>query len=221
MDKTTVLIADDHPLLRDGLTLLLQKEPDFEVVGQASDGEEAVKLAGEKAPDIVLMDIEMPRLDGLEATRRIKAEHPETSVLVLTVHDDEEYISAFLEAGAAGYLLKTTYGKELVQALRAVHMGVFVLDTQIGPRVFSAFSIRPNKVVPLKTGQGLTADEMKVAKLVGQGMTNDEIARRLNVSMRSVKGRLSDIFYKLGVSSRTEATTACLRTGIISIDELC
>jgi DNA-binding NarL/FixJ family response regulator len=221
MEKTTVLIADDHPLLRDGLTLLLQKEADFEVIGQAADGEEAVKLAVEKSPDIVLMDIEMPKIDGLEATRQIKARHPETSVLVLTVHDDEEYISAFLEAGAAGYLLKTTYGKELVQAIRAVHLGVFVLDTQVGPRVFRAFALRPNKTVPLKAGEKLSDEEFEVAKLVGQGLTNEEIAKKLSISLRSVKSHLSDIFFKLGVSSRTEAITTCLRAGVLSVDDLC
>lgn len=220
MEKTTVLIADDHPLLRDGLSLLLQKEVDFEVVGLASDGEEAVKIAGEKSPDIVLMDIEMPKIDGLEATRQIKARNPGTSVLVLTVHDDEEYIAAFLEAGAAGYLLKTTYGKELVQAIRAVNLGVFVLDTQIGPNVFRAFALRTNRTSSIKAGEKLSDDELEVAKLVGQGMTNEEIAKKLSVSLRAVKNRLSDIFSKLGVNSRTEAITTCLLNGVLSIEDI-
>jgi NarL family two-component system response regulator LiaR len=220
MNKTAVLIADDHPLLREGIVHLLEKEPDFEVVGQASDGEEAVRLASEKAPNIVVIDIEMPKLDGLDATRQIKAAHPEVSVLVLTIHDDEEYIAALLDAGAAGYLLKTTYGKELVQAIRAVRLGEFVLDTQIGPKVFRAFTIRANKSVPLNTMEKLSAREMEVLRLAVRSMSNSEIAKALYVSPRTVKGHLSDIFSKLGVSSRVEAITICLRAGILSLDDL-
>jgi DNA-binding NarL/FixJ family response regulator len=220
MNKITVLIADDHPLLRDGIVQLLMKEADFELVGQAADGEEAVRLADEKCPDVVIMDIEMPKLDGLDATRQIKAAHPETSVLVLTIHDDEEYIAALLEAGAAGYLLKTTYGKELVQAIRAVRLGEFVLDTQIGPRVFRAFARRSNKPVPANASEKLSAREMEVMRLVGQGMTNEEISREIGVSLRAVKGYLSDIFSKLGVSSRVEVITSCLHTGILSLDDI-
>ncbi len=220
IDKTTILIADDHPVLRDGITLLLQKEADFEVVGQAANGEEAVRLANEKSPNVVLMDVEMPGIDGLEATRQIKADHPETSVLVLTVHDDEEYIAALLKAGAGGYLLKTTYGKDLIQAIRAVRLGEFVLVTQIGPRVFRAFTLRSNRASPLKPMEKLSEKEIAVAKLVGQGLTNEEIAGKLGLSIRTVKGYLSDIFYKLGVNSRTEAITSCLRTGILSLEDL-
>ncbi len=218
--KTTILIADDHPVLRDGITLLLEKEADFEVVGQAADGEEAVRLAKEKAPRVVLMDIEMPKIDGLEATKQIKAAHPETSILVLTVHDDEEYIAALLEAGATGYLLKTTYGKELVQAIRAAQMGEFVLDTQIGPRIFHAFAHRTGKSISLNAEEQLSEKEIEVAKLIGQGLSNEEIAQNMGVSLRSIKGQVSGIFGKLGVSSRTEAITTCLRAGILTLDDL-
>ncbi len=220
VDKITILIADDHPMLRDGITLLLEKEADFEVVGQAADGEEAVRLAKEKAPRVVLMDIEMPKIDGLEATKQIKAAHPETSILVLTVHDDEEYIAALLEAGATGYLLKTTYGKELVQAIRAAQMGEFVLDTQIGPRIFHAFAVRATKPVSLEGGGKLSAREMDVLKLAAKGMSNNELAEALCISQRTVKGHMSDIFSKLGVNSRTEAITSCLRSGILTLDDL-
>jgi DNA-binding NarL/FixJ family response regulator len=220
MDKTTILIADDHPLIRDGIMQLFMKEADFEVVGQAADGEEAIKLTDEKSPDVVVMDIEMPNLDGLEATKQIKNTHPETSVLVLTVHDDEEYIAAILEAGAEGYLLKTTYGKELVQAIRAVRLGEFVLDTQIGPRVFQAFTRRSNKPASPSAGENLTAREIEVMRLVGQGMTNEEISREINVSVRAVKGYLSEIFAKLGVSSRIEVITSCLHAGILSLEDI-
>jgi DNA-binding NarL/FixJ family response regulator len=218
--KISILIADDHPLLRDGIVQLLMKEADFEVVGQASDGEEALRLVGEKTPDIVVMDIEMPKMDGLDATRQIKAAYPGTSVLVLTVHDDEEYIAAILEAGAAGYLLKTTYGKELVQAIRSVCLGEFVLDTRIGPKVFRAFTRLSNKQ-PAPTAFGkLSAKEMEVMRLAARGKTNIEMAEALFVSPRTVKGYLSDIFSKLGVNSRMEAITACLRDGVLSLDDL-
>jgi DNA-binding NarL/FixJ family response regulator len=220
MNKTTILIADDHPLLRDGIVHLLVKEADFEVVGQAADGEEAVKLAGEKSPDVVVMDIEMPKVDGLDATRQIKATRPDTSVLVLTAHDDEEYVSALLEAGAGGYLLKTTYGKELVQAIRAVRLGEFVLDTRIGPKVFSAFAQHSVRQTPANTGETLSDRETELARLVSQGLTNEEISQEMGVSLRAVKSHLSDIFSKLGVSSRMEAITACLRTGRLSLDDI-
>jgi DNA-binding NarL/FixJ family response regulator len=220
MNKITVLIVDDHPLLRDGIVQLLMKEADFELVGQAADGEEAVRLADETSPDVVVMDIEMPKMDGLDATRQIKAAHPETSVLVLTIHDDEEYIAALLDAGAAGYLLKTTYGKELVQAIRAVRLGEFVLDTRIGPRVFHAFTRHSSKPVSANVGEKLSDREMEVMRLVGQGMTNEEISREMGVSLRTVKGYLSDIFSKLGVGSRIEVITSCLHAGILSLDDI-
>lgn len=220
MEKTTVLVADDHPLLRDGIVHLLQREEDFEVVGQAADGEEAIRLVNEKSPDVVVMDIEMPKVDGLEATKRIKADHPASSVLVLTVHDDEEYVAALLDAGAAGYLLKTTYGAELIQAIRAVRHGEYVLDTQVGPRIFRAFALRMSKPVTVGQGEVLSAREIEVLKLAARGMSNKEMADILHISLRTVKGHLAEIFSKLGVSSRTEAITRSLRSGFISVDDL-
>jgi DNA-binding NarL/FixJ family response regulator len=220
MDKTTVLIADDHPIVRDSIAHLLQKQSDFEVVGQASDGEEAVKLVGELSPDVVVMDIEMPKVDGLEATKQIKASHPEASVLVLTVHDDEEYVAALLDAGAAGYLLKSVYGEELVQAVRSVKLGEFVLDPDVGRRLLRAFATRSNGPVQLKAGGKLSSREIEVLKLVAKGMTNNEITQALDINIRTVKGHLVEIFGKLGVGSRTEAIVACLRAGILSADDL-
>lgn len=220
MNKTTVLVADDHPLVRDSIVLLLQKQNDFEVVGQAADGEEAVKLVGELAPHVVVMDIEMPKVDGLEATKLIKANNPEASVLALTVHDDEEYVAAMLDAGAAGYLLKSVYGEGLVQAIRAVRLGEFVFDPQVGRKVLKAFSNRSSQPIRLKAGGTLSAREVEVLKLVAKGMTNSEITQALNISLRTVKGHLVEIFSKLGVGSRTEAIVTCLRAGILSADDL-
>jgi DNA-binding NarL/FixJ family response regulator len=183
MNKTTVIVVDDHPLLRGGIINLLEKEDDFEVIGQAGDGEEAIRIVDEKPPDVVIMDIGMPGVDGIDATRQIKANHPEVCVLALTVHDSEEYIAAILDAGAAGYLLKTTYGKELVEAIRAAHLGEFVLDTEIGNRVFRAFSNRSSRPVPLDIKEPLTPRELEVIKLVARGKTNEEIAGPLGISL--------------------------------------
>jgi DNA-binding NarL/FixJ family response regulator len=220
MYKTSILVADDHPLIRDGVVQRLQKQADFEVVAQAADGEEAVRLVSELSPEVVVIDIEMPKVDGLEATKQIKAIRPETSVLVLTVHDDEEYVAALLDAGAAGYLLKTAGAEELAQAIRAVHLGEFVLDPQIGRRVLRAFALRPSKSVQLETGENLSAREVEVLRLAARGMGNNEIAEALFVSLGTVKGHLTEIFSKLRVSSRTEAIVNCLRAGILSIDDL-
>ena len=220
MDRTTILVVDDHPLLREGIVQLLKKQADFEVVAQAADGEEAVRLATELSPDVVIMDIEMPKVDGLEATRQIKATHSGISVLVLTIHDDEEHVAALLDAGAAGYLLKTVYGEGLAQAIRSVRLGEFVLDPQVGRRVLRAFALRPSKPVQLEAGEKLSAREMEVLKLAARGMSNSEIAEALYVSLRTAKGHLAEIFSKLGVGSRTEAIVTCLRAGILSLDDL-
>ena len=220
MDRTTVLVADDHPLFRESIVQLLEKQADFEVVAQAADGEEAVRLASELSPDVVIMDIEMPKVDGLEAARQIKATHPEASVLVLTIHDDEEYVAALLDAGAAGYLLKSVYGEELVQAIRAVRLGEFVLDPQVGRRVLRAFALRSTKPVQLGAGEKLSAREVEVLRLAARGMSNSEIAEALHISLRTAKGHLAEIFSKLGVGSRTEAIIHCLRAGILSLDDL-
>lgn len=220
MGKTTVLVADDHPLLRDGIVHLLEKEPDFEVVGQAADGEEAVRLVGETSPDVVLMDIEMPRVDGIDATRQIKNAYPDVSVIALTVHDGEEYITALLDAGAAGYLLKTTYGKELVQAVRVAHLGKFVMDDNVWHKLFRTFLPGSNKVVDSSLKNRLSAREMEVMRLVCRGKTNEETARDLGISLAAAKDHLSGIFSKLGVGSRTAAVIACLRSGILSMNDL-
>jgi NarL family two-component system response regulator LiaR len=220
MEKTKIVIVDDHPLVRDGIAQLLEKEADFEVVGQAADGEQAIKLAAEREPDVVIMDIEMPKVDGLEATRQIKAVRPDTLVVVLTVHDDQEYIVALLEAGAAGYLLKTTYGQELVQAIRAIRLGQFILDTRVGPRVFHGLAQRSGEAALQGNGKTLSAEEMELAKLVGRGLTNKEISREMGVSLRVVKRYVSDIFTKLGVNSRVEVVTSCLNAGILNLDDI-
>jgi NarL family two-component system response regulator LiaR len=220
MDKISVLIADDHPLVRDSISYLLQGHNDFEVVAQAGDGEEAVKLVGELSPDVVIMDIEMPKVDGLEATRQIKSSHPQAAVLALTIHDDEEFVEAMLEAGAAGYLLKSAYGEELLQAIRAVKLGEFVLDSRIGSRVFRNLAVRSSKKANEPPRGNLSPREIEVMKLVAQGMTNDEITSSLSISLNTVKRHLMEIFSKLGAGSRSEALVVSLRSGILSMEDL-
>jgi DNA-binding NarL/FixJ family response regulator len=220
MNKIKVLIADYHPLIRDSISYLLRKHSDFEVVAQAGDGEETIKLVDELSPDIVVLDIEMPKVDGLEATRQIKSRHPEASVLVLTVHDDEEYVEAMLEAGANGYLLKSVYGEELLQAIRAIKLGEFVFDSRIGSRVIRNFTTRYGKNTGEQARGNLSARELEVMKLVARGMTNSEITNSLGISLNTVKRHLMEIFSKLGVGSRAEALSSSLRSGILSMEDL-
>jgi NarL family two-component system response regulator LiaR len=218
--KTTVLLADDHPLLRQALRDLLKKEDDFEIVAEVGDGEEAIRLATELKPDIVIMDISMPKLDGLEATRQIKAACPEVAVLTLTVHNDDESILEILQAGAAGYVIKSVFGDELVQAVRAVVTGDMVLSPSIGQRLLKYAARYPTKPVLLEAGEKLSTRELEILKLTAKGMMNKDIGLSLGLDLRTVKGHLSNIFSKLGVGSRTEAVITGLRAGFLTLDDL-
>jgi len=218
--KTTILLADDHPLLRQSIKSVLEQGHDLVVVGEASDGEEAIRLADELHPDVILMDIAMPKLDGLEATRRIKASHPDMAVLVLTIHSDDQHIIGILEAGAAGYLTKSVFGEEVVQAVRGVIAGEMVLSPAIGQRLIKQAARYPIKAVPLDRGERLSIRELEIIKLAARGMSNKSIAVELGITLRTVKGHLSEIFSKLNVGSRTEAVIAGLRAGFISVDDI-
>lgn len=210
-----ILIADDHPMFRDGIRHLLEQEQDFKVVAEAGNGEEAVQLAGEFTPDVVIMDIGMPKLNGLEATRQIKANHPNIAVLVLTIHDDEEYCLGLLEAGAAGYLLKTAYGLELVTAIRSVRFGESVLHPSFVQTLLSRAASRHLKPKAVDSMEHLTAREVEVLSLAAEGMSNRDIALELGIGVRTVKGHLLNIFAKMRVGSRTEAVVRSLKLGII------
>ncbi|MFC2013909.1 response regulator [Chloroflexota bacterium] len=219
-NKTTILIADDHPLFRRSVRAVLENESDFEIVGEASDGVEAVKLADEMQPDVVLMDITMPELDGLEATRQIKAKHPEIAVLVLTIHSDEQHAIEILEAGAAGYLTKSVFGEEIVHSIRGVISGEMVLSPAIGKRLLELAARYPLKPALLPAGEKLSIRELQIMKLAAHGMSNKEIASELGLTLRTVKRLLDNIFSLLHVSSRTEAVIAGLRMGLLSMDDL-
>jgi len=218
--KIAILLADDHPLLRQALRNLLEKEDDFEILAEAGDGKEVVRLATELKSDVVIMDISMPELDGLEATRRIKAVCPEVAVLALTVHNDDESIVEILQAGAAGYLVKSVFGEELVQAIRAVVSGDMVLSPSIGQHLLKQAARYPTKPVLLEGGEKLSTRELEILKLTAKGMMNKDIALSLGLDLRTVKGHLSNIFSKLRVGSRTEAVITGLRAGYLSLDDI-
>jgi NarL family two-component system response regulator LiaR len=219
VDTIRILLADDHALVRQGTRELLEQQEDLEVVAEASDGKEAVQLALREDPDLVIIDFSMPRLNGIEATRQIKAVAPNIAVLVLTAYDSEQYVFAFLEAGAAGYLLKDVSVDELVKAVRAVYAGESVLHPAITRKVISRFA-QPG------TGQGkggildqITERELEVLRLAARGMSNRDIAHELEISMRTVQTHLSNVFNKMGVGSRTEAVMLGLRKGLITLED--
>ncbi|MBA7628476.1 Transcriptional regulatory protein DegU [subsurface metagenome] len=218
MDKIKVLLAEDHVIVREGTREFVQREPDMEVVGEAGDGEEAVKLATELQPDVVVMDIAMPKLNGIEATKRIKELYPSIAVLILTAYDYDQYIFALLEAGAAGYLLKGVRVRELIDAIRAVYAGESVLHPVIARRVIDRL-VSPSPT-ETQTTEPLSEREIEVLKLAAKGISNKDIAEQLFLSPRTVQAHLGNIFNKLGVASRTEAILYGLRRGWLTLEDL-
>ncbi len=207
-----VLLADDHGVVRKGVRDFLEEEPDLNVVGEASDGAQAVDMALALQPDVVVMDIKMPQLSGIEATKRIKAAAPQVRVLALSAYDDDPYVWGLLEAGASGYVLKTAESRELISAIRAVAAGRSALDPQIAPRII-ARAARPTP------SSDLTDREREVLSLAARGLTNKQIGHDLNISDRTVQNHLANIYGKLSVQSRTEAVTAALQRGLIQLGE--
>ncbi len=218
--KIKIMLVDDHPLFRQALRNILEKQADFEIVAEAANGEEAVSLAMELVPNVVVMDISMPVLNGLEATRQIKAKNSDIIVLVLTVHDDSEHIIGILESGAAGYLTKSAVEEEVVSAIRSVVAGETVLSAQVFQQILKQIIKYPIKPIPLDTIDKLSKREMEILKLAARGMSNRDISLVLDLSLRTIKGYLAEIFPKLGVGSRTEAVITGLRSGIITLDDL-
>ena len=218
MDKIRVLLANNYSITREDTAKFIQREPDMDVVAEASDGEEAIKLAIESQPNVVVMDITMPKLNGIEATKRIKKLYPSIAVLILTAYDYDQYIFNLLEAGAAGYLPKCVGVHELIDAIRAVYTGESVLHPVIARRVIEYLkSCVPTKI---KTVEALTEREMEVLCLASTGINNKNIADQLLLSPRTIQGHLRHIFKKLGVASRTEAILYGLRKGWFTLQDL-
>ena len=220
MGKIRVIIADDHVLFREGTRNLIEQEPDMEVVGEASDGEEALNLVTQLKPDVALIDIAMPNVNGIEATRQIKACCPATASLILTAYDDDQYVFALLEAGAAGYLLKNVSGRELANAIRAVHDGEAVLHPTIARKVLARVAESKQRLAPGGKPNDLSEREMEILRLAARGMNNQDIAEHLYLSRRTVQSHLANTFRKMNVGSRTEATIQAFARGWLTVDDL-
>ncbi|MEU9229228.1 response regulator transcription factor [Streptomyces massasporeus] len=211
-----VVVADDQTVVREGIVMLLGLLPGIEVVGAAGDGEEAVALVAGLAPDVVLMDLRMPRCDGVEATRRIRAEHPGTQVVVLTTFADDESLFPALEAGARGYLTKDAGGDEIVRAVHNVLSGDAGLSPGIQRRLLERLAAaEPPAAAPSEPPDGLTAREMEVLLLIADGLSNPEIARRLHVSTATVKTHINNLFTKTGLKDRAQAVRYAYVKGLV------
>ena len=212
--KIKILIADDHPVVREGLVTMLSRENNIEVVGEAENGAEAIKKAGELGPDIILMDLRMPEVNGVEAMTQIKGTHPNINFIVLTTYDNDEYIFKGIEAGARAYLLKDSPREELFKAIEAVYRGESLIEPAIAGKVLDRLVELSRQGSPQAE---LSSREIEVLKLIAQGTGNKAIASSLNISESTVKTHIQSIFQKLDVNDRTEAVTKALSKGIIRL----
>lgn len=220
LDLIKILLAEDHAVVRESIREALTREPEFSIVGEASNGDEAVKLARDLRPDVILMDIAMPRLNGIEATRQIKSFSPTVSILVLTAYDDEQYIFSVLAAGAAGYLLKDVGVSDLVEAIKAVHRGESVLHPNIAKKVLQKFRTGKGEASEASSPELLSEREITVLKLAAGGLSNNAIAQELHLSVSTIESHLRTIFSKLGVGSRTEAVVEAMKRNWLSLKDL-
>jgi two-component system, NarL family, response regulator LiaR len=216
----SIMLADDHPFIRQALKILLETEPDMKIVAEASNGAEAVDLACNLHPDIVIMDIGMPVMNGLEATRQIKQKCPEIAILVLTIFTDNQHVIGILNAGAAGYLTKEVFGDEVVRAIRAIVAGEAVLTPSILQQIIGSMPPQHDQIDVPSSGRNINSRELVILKLMAKGMCNKDIASELKINVRTVKGNLTTLFNKLGVSSRTELVVTGLKSGLLTIKDL-
>jgi DNA-binding NarL/FixJ family response regulator len=205
-----VLVVDDHPVVRHGLIAIMGYEPDIEVVGDAADGEEAVRLILERRPDVVLLDLRLPKLDGVEVMRQVRAQAPQVRFLVLTTYDTDEYIGPALAAGAQGYLLKDALPDELARGVRAVMRGAAALEPEVAARLLE-------RMAEGERGDELSERELEVLRLLVAGASNKSLAVQLNLSENTIKTHISRIFAKLGVQSRAEAVAVALQRGLVPL----
>lgn len=212
IERVRVLIADDHPLFRDGMHGLLDSVPDTEVVGEAGTGEEAVRLAAALRPDVILMDLKMPGINGIQATREVLDSNPDIGILVLTMLEDDDSVFAAMRAGAQGYLLKGPNQAEILRAIRAVANGEAIFGPGIARRVMRLFSSRP-AALP-RAFPELTGREVEILALIAQGHGNQEIAERLGISLKTVKNHVSTVFGKLRVADRAQAVIRAREAGL-------
>jgi len=213
VDKITIMIADDHAIVRQGLRTYLDLQPDMQVVGEAVDGTQAVDMAKDLLPDIVLMDLVMPNMDGVEATRAVTSSSPSTRVIVLTSFSEDEQVFASIKAGAQGYLMKDVLPQELVRAIRTVYRGEAQLDPEIARKLMHEFS-NPQ---PTRPKHDLTERELEVLRLISLGKSNKEISEDLVLSEKTVKTHVSNILQKLHLSDRTQAAVYALRQRIVDL----
>jgi NarL family two-component system response regulator LiaR len=209
MDPIRILLAEDHKIVREGTRQLLEQTADFRIIGEASDGEEAVQLTAALRPDVVVLDVRMPKMSGIECTKAIKAQQSGVRILILSAHDDDRYVFPLLEAGANGYLLKTSSAAELAQAIRTVHGGETALAPRIASKMVDWLS-RRQLYRSAEMQEGLTEREVEILQVVAQGKSNKEVGELLHISPHTVQVHLRNIYGKLGVNSRTEAVAYAL-----------
>lgn len=219
MKRLRILIADDHTLFREGMRQLLEMERDIEVVGEASDGIEVVERARELQPDVILMDINMPVVNGVTALSQILAERPDTGIVVLTMFREDQYVFDTMRAGARGYLLKDAKPADLIFAIRMVARGASLIDPRMTTTVLKEFRRLASQVEPEQGIGGLTQKELEILKLLAMGLSNKEIGRRLCLAEKTVKNYLSTIFQKLQINDRVQAAIYALRHGLLAEQE--
>ncbi len=215
MAKTKVLIADDHAIVREGVRMILAKEPDIEVVGEAEDGRQALDLVEQRRPNVVVMDISMPGMGGIEATKKVKEQHPGVNVLALTMHEDETYVFQLLRAGASGYVLKRAAAQDLVQAVRAAAKGEAFLYPSVARKVVEDYLKRVEAGEERERYDGLTEREREILTLIAQGLSNQQIAEKLYISIKTVQTHRAHVLEKLGLHDRTELVRYAIRKGLI------
>ena len=217
-----VILVDDHAILRQGTAELLRREPDLEVIGEAGDGQQAIDLVQELRPDVVVMDVRMPGMSGVEATRHIRESWPAVQVLVLTAHDDDQYVFSLLEAGASGYLLKNAPVGDLVRAIRQVKAGESPLDPSIARKIVARMTGAGEKPLPqhgeTAMVEELSARELEVLQLLAQGLSNRAIGEALFISDRTVQAHLTNIYAKMGVTTRLDAVLTAIRRGLLTLE---